>query len=244
LLALSEHVLRTSEHPALPEVRLADRALKPTRELKGGAREYAIPISELAGQSQVLSLETTAQRQVAFSLSAAYKLNRPATSTAPTFDATSGENGPNLYRVFTTPEGAPVDLQKIKAGELVRVALLAERPKASSSSALAYLAISDALPAGFEAVDASLDTVRGGPAADARHPWYSQLLSSPRADHIELGDAIVNIYFDHPRRTKVATSYLVRATNPGRFQLSPARAELMYEAYSTSYTEADTVVVR
>ena len=54
----------------------------------------------------------------------------------------------------------------------------------------------------------------------------------------------MKIYFDAPEGNAAAVSYLVRATTPGSFVLPRASAELMYEPYSSSFSDAGRVTIQ
>src|SRR5690606_29828405 len=105
----------------------------------------------------------------------------------------TAEHGPEIYRVFTRPDGSPVDLAAVKHGELLRVALLMRL--GSGERQRAYLAVTDRLPAGFEPVDTDLDTVASAPDIDERHP-FAELLrwSYDRPSHLELHADRVHVY--------------------------------------------------
>ncbi len=241
LLALAEHVEAARTHAAVPEARLDGQLLTVARELPSGLREYRIPLSELKGRSRRLELSADRDSPLSFSLDAAYTL--PPTESSAT--AASGANGPDLYRVFTTPDGHPVDLSALRAGQLLRVALLARKPSSLAQRDFRYLAISDALPAGFEPVDPSLDTIAEVRDVTDAHPLFGWLARSyARPDHIELGDDKVRIYYDKPGAPDVAVSYLVRATTPGTFSLPRPSAELMYQPDGTSFGGFAQVVIQ
>jgi len=242
LLALAEHVKAQAE--GTPSVVTLDGApLTPKGKFSGSGRVYRIPLSELKGRERRLAFSGDPKQHVSFSVSANYALPYDNASARAQPGASSGEQGPDLYRVFTTPEGAPVNLSEVQAGQVLRVALLAVQPD-SRSSKFRYLAITDALPAGFEAVDTSLETVAQAGTVGAEHPFERWLRNSPAPDHLELGTDRVKVYFDAPENTSVAVSYLVRATTPGSFVLPRASAELMYEPYSTSFSDSGRVTVQ
>lgn len=243
LLALAEHVQAHTEG-APPVVTLDGVPLEATSKFAGGGRSYRILLSELKGRERRLVLSGDPKRHVAFSVAADYTLPYTRPSAAQDASAVSGQNGPDLYRVFTTPEGAPVDLERISAGQVLRVALLAQQPSGAAEGKFRYLSITDALPAGFEAVDTSLETVAQVGDAGSAHPFHEWFRASPRPDHLELDTTKVRIYFDTPAGASVAVSYLVRATTPGSYVLPRASAELMYEPHSTSFSDAGRVVVQ
>ena len=145
--------------------------------------------------------------------------------------------------MLTTPEGDAIDPTRIKAGDLVRVALLAVFKDGASRHE--YLALTDRLPAGFEPVEQDLASVASAPGLREQHP-FSRLLrwGSSEASHVELHDDHVQLYFDKPYGAEVAATYLARATTPGTFAQPPAVAELMYEPRSTSFSAGGEVVIQ
>ncbi|HEU5076262.1 MAG TPA: hypothetical protein VFU02_18845, partial [Polyangiaceae bacterium] len=243
LLALAEHVKAQAEGTP-PVVTLDGLPLEPTGKFAGGGRSYQLPLSELKGRERRLVLSADPSRHVAFSVAADYTVPYASPSAVKNASAVSGENGPDLYRMFTTPDGAPVDLSQVQAGQVLRVALLARRSDGREAEPLRYLSITDALPAGFEAVDTSLETVARVAEAGSAHPFHQWLGASPRPDHLELDTTKVKIYFDAPNQAAVAVSYLVRATTRGSYVLPRASAELMYEPHSTSFSDAGRVTVQ
>jgi len=85
-----------------------------------------------------------------------------------------------------------------------------------------FLALRLPIPAGAEAIDASLAT--------------SQIVREEQTEEPEYGapvqrvyDEEVRFFFDTFGRGKREVSFLLRATTPGDFVTPPASAELMYE---------------
>ena len=156
------------------------------------------------------------------------------------------KSGLDVYRVYTDPKGRPVDLAKIHAGDVVRVLVVARLPDPSNVDRVrrGYVAITDKLAGGFEPIDPDLATVARPPDLDASIPFAEVLRDNAgSADHVELHDDRVNIYFDRPWGDYVTASYLLRATTPGTFTIPPASGELMYEAESEGYSDAGKVTI-
>ena len=153
--------------------------------------------------------------------------------------------GPEVHRLLTDPAGNPLDPTKLQAGELVRVALLVRLPSTLDSGRWGYLAVTDRLPAGLEAVDPELASSTSVAEVGPRHP-FSELLrwGSGEPTHVELRDDRVSLYFDRVNDDTLAATYLARATTPGHFVMPPAMAELMYEPGSVGWSEALDVAVR
>jgi uncharacterized protein YfaS (alpha-2-macroglobulin family) len=118
------------------------------------------------------------------------------------------------------------------AGDLVRVTLTFRLTKERR-----YVAVTDPLPAGFEAVETWFATTArdlasqqdrqtnaGGDAQDWRNWWqYSGF------DHVERHDDRIQLFATRLGEGRHEFSYIVRATTAGTFRTAPARAEEMYE---------------
>ena len=130
--------------------------------------------------------------------------------------------------------------------EMIRVALHVRWSRDQvDAGRMGYLAVTDRLPAGFEAVNTDLWTVARVPELSKAHPFYRQLQwSSNVASHLEMRDDRVDLYFDRVHGDSVVATYLVRATTPGEFQAAAPMAELMYEADSTGYGTSKKVVIK
>lgn len=108
------------------------------------------------------------------------------------------------------------------AGELVRV-----KARVATPMARQFVAVEIPLPAGLEAVDASLaSTARAQAEADPA-PSFERRFYSP-FEHRELRDDRALFFADFLPAGVHAVEFLARATTPGNFQLRPARAEQMY----------------
>jgi hypothetical protein len=141
--------------------------------------------------------------------------------------------------VITDVKGRAVDFEAIEPGQVLRVVLLARMPEDLPYERRGYLALTDRLPAGFEAMQPDLWTVATVPELDAAHPLYDALRwTGSTASHVELRDDRAQFYFDQFWGEWVHATYLVRATTPGRFTAPPAMAELMYEPDSAGYSQA------
>ena len=118
------------------------------------------------------------------------------------------------------------------AGDLVRVTLTFRLTKERR-----FVAVTDPLPAGFEAVESWFTTTArdlasqqdqqtnaGGDAGDWRNWWrYSGF------DRVERHDDRIQLFATRLAEGLHEFSYIVRATTAGTFRTAPARAEEMYE---------------
>jgi hypothetical protein len=137
-----------------------------------------------------------------------------------------------------------VDLSKVHAGDLLRVALYIRLPELDSER-MGYVAVTDRLPAGFEPVQPELSTVASAPQIESHHPFANALrYSSSEPSHIEMRDDRVNVYFDRVWGDSVAVTYLVRATTPGHFALPAAAGEMMYEPDGIGWSDAGEVTIQ
>jgi uncharacterized protein YfaS (alpha-2-macroglobulin family) len=238
LLAIADQLANAPERGHEVRAFVDGKPVAVARELPSGGRELRIPIAELAGREATLRLESAPDAAVGFVVHARWREPiQPGT-----VDKMSGPKGPDVYRFYTRPDGTPLDLKAVKAGDMVRVAILARFQDYDDRH---YVAVTDLLPAGFEPVDPDLSTVSSAPELREEHPLYSRLRwGDSGASHLEIRDDRVQIYFDRVWGSEVATTYLARATTPGRFALPPATAELMYEANSDSYSSGGEVVVQ
>ena len=242
LLALSEQLTSTSGDGARVRVALDGVPLELAKDLGFGSAEYRVPLSKLAGKKATLRLESDSDEAIGFLVSSSWQ--RPA-DAAGSLAATSSTKGPSVYRVYTDSRGEPIDLAKVKTGDVVRVALLARLPSNIDKDRRGYLAMTDRLPAGFEPIQPDLATVASVPELSDVHPFAPLLRSGYNSpSHVELHDDRVDVYFDRTWGDEVAASYLARATTPGEYTTPPAVAELMYEGDSLGYSEGAKVVVR
>jgi len=129
---------------------------------------------------------------------------------------------------------------------VVRVLVVARLPDTFwvERSRRGYVAVTDKLAGGFEPIDPDLATVARPPDLDASVPFGEVFRENAgNADHVELHDDRVNVYFDHPWGDYVTASYLLRATTPGTFTIPPASGEMMYEADSEGYSDVGKVTI-
>lgn len=244
LLALADHLKAAPPSNSTLALELEGRPLEPKRLMEGGGRVYEIPLASLRGREQTLVLRSQSVQAVGYMVRASYRML--LTRTGETVKAASGAEGPDVYRMITEASGEPLDLKNVRAGQLVRIALLVRVPT-DKNIKRGYLAITDRLPAGFEPVEPDLATVATAPDVTKAHPLHDALRhAASAASHIELRDDRVHVYFDRisPYASDVVATYLARATTPGTFALPPASAELMYQEDSESYSASDTVVIR
>jgi uncharacterized protein YfaS (alpha-2-macroglobulin family) len=117
-----------------------------------------------------------------------------------------------------------------EAGDLVRVTLKLDLPKERR-----YVAVSDPVPAGFEAVESwfattAADVARSATQEDgADEPRWDDIWKRGTFDHVERHDDRVLVFATRLSEGHHEFSYVVRATTAGSFQAAPTRVEEMYE---------------
>ncbi len=244
LLALSAYVGDKKPDGGVDvKLRLEGRILDTTRKLGGDNKEVAIALRDLAGKKVVLVLQGDGKTPSAFALEATYRRplegageDRPVGRRSP--------KGPSIHRAFTEANGKPLDLAAVKAGQVVRVALRIEMPNEEERARLAYVAVSDHIPAGLEPIEPDLASVARMDDLGVDHPFHAIAAGySEEPSHVDLRDDRVQIYFDRPYGHTLFATYLTRATTPGTFALPPAHGERMYEPGSDGYSDAGRVVV-
>jgi uncharacterized protein YfaS (alpha-2-macroglobulin family) len=108
-----------------------------------------------------------------------------------------------------------------------------------------FVVVEDPLPAGFEAVDASLATTWS--ALDVNHPGGAGQGASGFQEswfRRELRDDRVLFFVDSMPAGLYRYRYLARATALGRFVVPPTRAEEMYQPEVFGRTEASSLEIR
>jgi len=129
-----------------------------------------------------------------------------------TVGAAKSMDGPMVTREYLDPKTNKT-LTSFKVGDIVRVKLTVDAPRESW-----YMMITDPLPAGFEAINYSLNT-SGVEPRGARSYWSRPDLRDNRA-----------VFFTtYLWKGKHTYAYLVRATTSGTFRALPAEVTPMYE---------------
>lgn len=157
----------------------------------------------------------------------------------PARDAAPLEHGIVLRRRYVPVVGGVdgPEATSFQAGDLVRVVLTVRIPESRT-----FVAVTDALPGGFEAVDTSLPTAApdaaGAGATSGLRRWRSGF------DRIERYDDRVDLFATSLPAGEHVVTYLARATTPGTFLAGGTRAEAMYEPEVAGRTAAATITVR
>lgn len=131
--------------------------------------------------------------------------------------------------------GKPVG--KIKVGDVVRVRVTVATPDSRN-----HLALSDRLPAGFEAINTRLKTVSG--ASHHEETGNERESDAFRAStYQELRDDRVQFYAEYLDKGVEVIEYLARATTAGTYVVPSAIAEEMYRPETHARTALRTLEV-
>ena len=133
------------------------------------------------------------------------------------------DQGMSLSRQYFTLDDSKNPITEIQRGQLVRVRLTMVVP-----DALHYIVIDDPLPAGLEAIDASITTDTTVPTKYTVQDYNERGFGWWFFTHTELRDNKVVLSSDYlPAGTYVYT-YLARASTAGTFNVIPPTASEFY----------------
>lgn len=183
------------------------------RSLK--AENIQIPMEKLlksgvAGESKPLAFEKEGAGVLYYSALLKYMSKQ--------LPQTPVEHGIAVQRWFE-PEGKKLQLKKCWAGDKVRVVV-----RVATNQLRNFVAIEIPLPAGLEAVNASLATSAGLTEPESNYPvWASPF------NHVELRDSKVVLFADALSPGTYEYRFWAHATTLGKFVLKPAMASLMYQ---------------
>jgi uncharacterized protein YfaS (alpha-2-macroglobulin family) len=155
----------------------------------------------------------------------------------------SGINIERSYAPYVESGIRPPSLT-YKAGDLVRVTLTFRLTKERR-----YVAVTDPLPAGFEAVESWFATTAASLAREGTNngsesgSWFSWWQRGG-FDHVERLDDRVQLFATRLSEGRHEFTYIVRATTAGSFRTAPARAEEMYEPEVFGRTQTHVVEVK
>ncbi len=155
----------------------------------------------------------------------------------------SGFTVERRYELFEGAEGSTPT--SFKAGDLVRVTLTFQLPKERR-----FVAVTDPLPAGFEAVDSWFETTKSSLAQQtlqygerSQGGWRSNW-GVGYFDHVERHDDRLQLFATSLSEGAHTFSYVVRATTSGTFSTAPTRAEEMYSPEIFGRTASTQIEVR
>jgi uncharacterized protein YfaS (alpha-2-macroglobulin family) len=132
-----------------------------------------------------------------------------------------------------------------QAGDLVRVTLTFQLPKERR-----FVAVTDPLPAGFEAVESWFETTKSSLAQQTLQYGERSQDSWRRNwgvgyfDHVERHDDRLQLFATSLSEGSHTFSYVVRATTSGTFRTAPTRVEEMYSPEIFGRTASTQIEVR
>jgi uncharacterized protein YfaS (alpha-2-macroglobulin family) len=141
-------------------------------------------------------------------------------------------------------QGSSDSKTTFNAGDLIEVTL-----KVRATKERRYVAVTDPLPAGTEAVEAWFATTAGDLAAATSSSMYAggswwAWWQRGGWDHVERHDDRVNVFATRLGEGEHVFTYLVRATTAGTFIAAPTHAEEMYEPEVFGRTATTIVEVK
>ena len=157
------------------------------------------------------------------------------------------DNGFQIARSYTpyVETGTRPAATTYKAGDLVRVTLTFNLTKERR-----FVAVTDPLPAGFEAVESWFATTaaslareqddQGDRSSDNWFSWWQR----GGFDHVERHDDRVQLFATRLSEGRHEFTYIVRATTAGTFRTAPARAEEMYSPEVFGRTPTAVIEIR
>ncbi|HEX3475699.1 MAG TPA: MG2 domain-containing protein [Kofleriaceae bacterium] len=137
-------------------------------------------------------------------------------------------HGIELTREYLDDAGKPKT--EFHVGDVVVVTLHVKVPDEST-----HVMVSDALPAGFEALNTRLATVAADPAKPTRTWWH---------EYREIHDERVDFASEYVWNGSFEYTYSIRAIATGKFARPPATAQLMYDPKTAAQTALDLLEVK
>jgi hypothetical protein len=156
------------------------------------------------------------------------------------------DNGIRIERSYApfVENGTRAPAASYKAGDLIRVTL-----RFSLTKERRFVAVTDPLPAGFEAVESWFATTAASLAREQDEQpgpgegWFSWW-ERGGFDRVERFDDRVHLFATRLSEGQHDFSYIVRATTAGTFRTAPARAEEMYVPEVFGRTSTAVIEVR
>lgn len=149
------------------------------------------------------------------------------------------EQGIFIKREYFTLDDEETPVTSAEMGDLLHVRLTIVAP-----SALYYVAVADPLPAGFEAVDSTLQTDTTVPSTITIAGLKERGWGWWYFDSIQIQDEKISLAADYlPAGTYVYT-YLVRASNRGTFNVMPPSAFEFYFPDVNGHGAGDVFIVK
>jgi uncharacterized protein YfaS (alpha-2-macroglobulin family) len=191
--------------------------------------EKFLPIDKLPEELSDIDISKEGQGYLYYILSYSYRLKGPQPARMEGFSIKRTVTNKETGQVIATYEQKPPEQVEINAGDVLEVELEFIVPQTGY-----YLVIDDAIPAGLEAIDASLKTTSARYQTDSYqrvNRGYDDAFDywGNPINHTELRDERVALFADAIRPGIYKYKYLLRATSSGVFFWPGAKASLMYE---------------
>ena len=215
LLALTSYAKTVSGTAPSVAIQLAGKDLMSAT--LGGKQKLRVVTAPIDRDAE---LAITPKGEVAYSVEVRYRA-RPETIKAES-------HGIELTREYQDEAGKPKTTFQV--GDVVVVKLHVVVPNESM-----HLMVSDALPAGFEALNTKLATVGAGAVID-KPTWWGEFR--------EIHDDRVDFAAEYSYLGTFDYVYSIRAIAVGKFARPPATAQLMYEPKTNANTALDLIEVK
>jgi alpha-2-macroglobulin len=188
-----------------------------------------IPIAQLPAGLNDIEIMKDGKGRLYYILSYSYRLKGAQTARQEGFSIKRSVKNTETGKILANYENEPPGELDIKAGDVLEIELEYSVPQTGY-----HVVIDDPIPAGLEAIDASLKTTstRYGSPSQSRQTrggdddWWSW--GNP-INHTELRDDRVALFGDMVRPGKYTYRYMVRATTSGTYLWPAAKISLMYE---------------
>jgi uncharacterized protein YfaS (alpha-2-macroglobulin family) len=192
-------------------------------------QEKFIPISKLPQGLNDITISKDGSGYLYYTLSYSYRLKGPQAARKEGFSIKRTVSNSETDKDIVTYADDPPGQIEVKAGDVLDVEL-----EFSVKQTGYHLVIDDPIPAGLEAIDASLKTTssryeapsqrRRSRGWDKAYGYYGNPIN-----HTELRDDRVALFADAVRPGIYTFRYLLRATTSGVFFWPGAKISLMYE---------------
>jgi uncharacterized protein YfaS (alpha-2-macroglobulin family) len=191
--------------------------------------EQFIPIDQLPSGSSQVDISKDGRGILYYILSYSYRLKGLQPARQEGFIIRRRVKDTQTGKEVVSYEDHPAPEATVEAGDVLQVELEFSVPQTGY-----HLVIDDPIPAGLEAIDASLKTTstryetpsgrRVTQGSDMAYAYWAQPIH-----HTELRDDRVALFADAARPGIYRYRYLLRATTPGTFLWPGARIFLMYQ---------------
>ncbi|WP_031480720.1 alpha-2-macroglobulin family protein [Maridesulfovibrio frigidus] len=140
-------------------------------------------------------------------------------------------NGLEITREFLSRDGEPLDVNKIKQGQLIAM----RTTVTSKGKRITNAVIQCLLPSGLEPENTKLATTED-------LPWLKK--GNVRPDHVDIRDDRVLVFSDIPAKGKVEQVTLLRAVTRGEFKIPPAQVQAMYNPEIAGATDIGEMAIK